>query len=294
MLNEAPMNNTGDLHNGHFDKHSPLLTLEYFRTFRCAQKSSWTAEGTDQQEAPEQERADLGASCMKSLLLCFSLLETFVGVMWGTFAISTLVSSWILGQSNETQSCSVPYIMGKNKQRRKATDQVAASIYKLLVSIFYMHVCVSRITHACRKKLQPVHGWSAPVGTTATGHKIPGLIGTVLSNNWVDPFLILFPTISTLGKHFLVFCAAGWPLANALWIQQPAAWWAHSRCSHLTTLAHAGYDVWHGTTPPILMGCDVTLRIHHACHLLCDAMVVFYINNPSWPLETWPAASLPQ
>lgn len=35
--------------------------------FQYAQKCSWAAEGSDQQEAQEREQAELGTSCMKSL-----------------------------------------------------------------------------------------------------------------------------------------------------------------------------------------------------------------------------------
>lgn len=49
LLNEAPVNR-GELHSSNFEKHSPLLKLEYIRIFQYAQKSSWVAEGTDQQE----------------------------------------------------------------------------------------------------------------------------------------------------------------------------------------------------------------------------------------------------
>jgi len=83
LLNEVPVHNRGELHNGHFDKHSPLLKLECFRIFQYAQKCCGTAEGTGQQDAQEQERADLGTPCVKSLPSDFSLLETFVGATQG-------------------------------------------------------------------------------------------------------------------------------------------------------------------------------------------------------------------
>lgn len=52
LLNEAPVNKE-EVHNGHFEKHSPLLNLEYIRIFEYAQKCSRAAEGSDQQETQE-------------------------------------------------------------------------------------------------------------------------------------------------------------------------------------------------------------------------------------------------
>lgn len=55
LLNKVRIKIREELNYGHFDKHSPLLKLEYFRFFCYAKKSFWTAAATDQQEAQEEE-----------------------------------------------------------------------------------------------------------------------------------------------------------------------------------------------------------------------------------------------
>lgn len=78
---------------------------------------------------------------MKKLPSGFSFLETSVGATWGgdlarlPLVCLSVHKSWGNPARFEFQSW---WVMGRNKQRCEATGQIAASIYKLLVGIFYV------------------------------------------------------------------------------------------------------------------------------------------------------------
>lgn len=119
----------------------------YISIFWYAQKSSWTAEGTDQQE---QEGADLGTSCTKSFSSGVSLLETIVGSTWGAirYVCSLYARQFINPEAIPRDwSCSVPWVTRRNKQRCEATAEVAAFVFSLLAGIFYVCIYVYAETH---------------------------------------------------------------------------------------------------------------------------------------------------
>lgn len=101
--------------------------------------------------------------------------------------------------------------MGRDKPGHKATCQVAASIYKLLIGIFYVciYVSVDMNMHVDKN-----YGSACMVCTIATRCKIPILIRTMLAKTWADPFSVMFPMIPRLGKHITMLWAAGWPLCK--------------------------------------------------------------------------------
>lgn len=57
-------------------------------------------------------------------------------------------------------SSSVPWVIGRNKQRCEATGQIAASVYKLLVGIFYVciYVYLEILMHVEKKCSQCMGG----------------------------------------------------------------------------------------------------------------------------------------
>lgn len=121
--------------------------------------------------------------------------------------------------------------MERNKQRNETTDHISASVHKLLVSFFFacIYMYIEIHVHVGKKRSQP--GWRIPVGRrTKNSCRDRNCVVKI----WVDPFLIFFCTLSVFRKHFLMFCTASWPLPKPS-VQQPAAWWAPSWCSQLTT-----------------------------------------------------------